>query len=210
VFGSIAAAEFLFWAMFTFWPVEQPGSSQNNDPIYSHDEVSMQDIVVTRQAGSPPAPPQPQVPVPVPNDEIVPEKIDLPENNQLSELPSESEYRGPGGTGDDNKVYSNPQKPPSLIKIVEPVVPEAAKKAGVKVEVRVSFLVNKQGNVDEATIARIKLFDKNGRVYKIVDHIGYDIPEATLKAALQWKFHPARQNGHPVKAYTEHIFSYGF
>lgn len=180
------------------------------EQFLSEEPVTMDEVAVTRQGSRPAAPPSPQPPIPVPNDQVIPEEIHLPTQNLLDEFPKESEFAGAGGNSEEGRIYRNPGVPPSVVKIVEPTMPEAAKKAKIRVEITVSFLVDRKGNVEEASISEIRRYGDKGRQFEMVQTIGYGLTEATLQAALQWKFRPARQNGQPVKAYSQHIFSYGF
>jgi outer membrane biosynthesis protein TonB len=93
---------------------------------------------------------------------------------------------------------------------VEPEMPDQARKAKIKVIIEVQFIVNEKGQVEEASISQIKLFEDNKDQYTVVDHIGYGLTRATLSAALQWKFRPAVKNGKKVPAYSKHSFTYGF
>jgi hypothetical protein len=76
--------------------------------------------------------------------------------------------------------------------------------------VYVTFLVDKNGIVEEIFISNIRKYKKNARDYEIVQQIGYGIMGASLTAAKKWRFNPAIDNGKPVKAYTTQVFSFGF
>ncbi|WP_310684662.1 hypothetical protein [Aliifodinibius sp. S!AR15-10] len=197
-------------SLFYFWPVQQKqgGAFQDIDPI--EDAIAIEDVQITTQRSSPPPPPTPQVPVPVPNDQVIEEDPIVLEDLNIQNLPNPLNETGRGPGGDSNQVAANPDQSPSLVRIVEPTVPEAAKKADVKAEIWVSFLVNTEGNVEEASISHIKLYDKKGESFEIVQSINYGLAEATIDAALRWKFRPAKVEGKPVRAFTEHIFSFGF
>ena len=207
---SIIITELLLLSVIFFWPT--PNSERNNEEIvYSEEELNLEPPNITQQTTSPPPPPQPSLPPePVPDD-VIDEEIEIEEMN-LPDVLEPSELKGPGiiDSDDDNlQIVSNPQMPPSVVKIVEPVVPEEAKKAGIKAEIWVNFLVNKDGNVEEATISEIKVYDKSKDKYVTVQSIGYGLVESTLKAALQWRFRSAKDQGEEVTAYTKHIFTYG-
>lgn len=207
--GSIVITELLTICVFTLWPVyEQENTYQ--DIVFSDRNVVMEEVQITSQKSSPPSPPKPQVPIPVPNDEIIEEEIVTQEDVNLSDYTDSLSIQGRGPGGDSNQIAANPQQPPSIVRIVEPTVPEAAKRANVKAEIVVSFLVNKKGEVEEASISTIKVYEGNSSSYNVVDRINYGLAEATLEAALQWKFRPAKNNGSVVRSYTKHIFSFGF
>ncbi len=209
VLACIVVAELLMLAVFLFWPIPEQGeddfSYQPRDA-----EVFIEEVQITTQEGSPPPPPKPLVPVPVPDDEIVEEEFLTLEDINPSEFAEPLSETTHGTLGQGDEVAANPDTPPSIIRIVEATVPSAAKRAGIKAEIWVSFLVNTEGMVEEATISKIHIYNEEGSSYEVVDRIGYGLSEATLEAALQWKFRPARNNGQPVPAYTQHIFSFGF
>lgn len=205
---SLIVAELLALALFTLWPVTEH-TSKPQEIVFDDSSPFIDEATITRQSSSPPPPPRPQVPIPVPNDEVIEEEILELQDIDITEY-SDSMSVGFGTSGDSDQIASNPQSPPSVVRIVEPTVPDAAKKAGIKAEIMVSFLVATDGQVEEATIAEIKLYDKDGSNFRTVDSINYGLTEATLEAALQWRFRPATQSGEKVRAYTRHIFTYGF
>jgi len=204
---GIIFAELILLALFNLWPVMKSDndfqSSQSSDQ-----SLVLEDIPITSQSSAPPAPPAPVVPVVVPNDQIIKEK--LPQFNDIgndknAKIPK---FNGMGGNG-RAPIVGNPGRPPSVVKIVEPAVPEAAKKAHVKVEIIVNFLVGTNGAPEKVSIAKIKLYDKKTDKFKEVKTIDYGIIKVTLKAAAQWRFRPAEQNGKKVRANSKHIFTFG-
>lgn len=209
IMACVVAAEVIAIAFFNLWPVPQQGEKVYQDINFSDNVVAIEDVVVTRQESQPPPPPAPQVPIPVPNDRVIEEEIDLDEIND-SEYTDSLSVTMKGSVGNSDKPMANPQRGPSVIRIVEPTVPEAAKEANVKAEIWVSFLVNEKGQVEEASISQIKLYDRDSGNVRSVQTIDYGLAEATINAALQWKFRPARNDGEIVRAYTRHIFTFGF
>lgn len=208
ILSCIVLVEIIAIAIINFWPVQDGGGTNYRDVSYSDEDIMFEEVEITRQESRPPPPPKPRVPIPVPNDQVIEEEIpDLEELNISDDYDPLSEGIV-GEEGDSDRVVSNPQSGPSVIRIVEPTTPDEAKKANIKVEVWVTFLVDQEGRVEEANISQIRLYD--GNEFETVQSIGYGITESTLKAALQWKFRPATDNGQPVKAYTRHIFTYGF
>lgn len=208
IMGAIIVSELLMLSLILFWPVEEK-SGTYQDIVYSNSDVAIREIEITTQESSPPPPPTPQVPVPVPNDRIIEEEIVF-EELDLKRLESPMSLEGIGVLGDQDQVAANPQLPPSVVRIVEPTVPSEAKKADVKAEIWVSFLVNREGEVEEASISQIKLYDREKDEFVLVNQINYGLAEATIEAALKWKFRPAKNQGQLVKAYTKHIFTYGY
>jgi protein TonB len=174
------------------------------------DSNNLRDVIITRQQNSPPPPPPPQVPVPVPNDEIIEEETLILQDFDISHY-ADSVFVGKGTeAGSEGQIVSNPQISPSILRIVEPTTPNAAQRAGVKVQIWVNFLVNKKGDVEDAKITQILVYNEESEGFKNVDFINYGLMEVTLEAALQWEFRPATDAGEPVKAYSQQVFTYGF
>lgn len=209
ILGSIVVAELIVISVFTLWPVPDQERTYQ-DIVFTDSEAIIDDVQITTQKSSPPPPPRPQVPVPVPNDRVIEEEILTLEDIDISEYSDSMSVVGLGKVGESDRIASNPQLPPSIIRIVEPTLPEEAKEAGIKAEILVSFLVDKKGQVEEATISQIKLYEKDSDEYRVVDRVGYGLTSATLEAALQWRFRPAKDQGEVVKSYTKHWFNYGF
>jgi outer membrane biosynthesis protein TonB len=210
IMACVIAAEVIAIGIFQFWPSPDKPDNSFKDINFAEDTISLEDVVRTKQQSSPPPPPKPQVPIPVPNDEVIEEEQITLDDLNISEYSDSLSVSTIGSRGDADKPVSSPQVNPSVIHIVEPTVPEAAKKANIKAEIYVSFLVDKQGRVEEATISEIKLYDQKTGNVKKVETINYDLTEATLNAALQWKFRPAKNEGKPVKAYSRQVFTFGF
>lgn len=206
---SVIAIELAFLLVVNFWPVNESTSIQKKID-FSDDAIAIEDVVRTEQQNSPPPPPKPQIPPPEPTDEIIEEDpIELNDLN-VSEYSDSLSVEVVGSEGEAEEPVSSPQVPPQVVHIVEPTVPDAAKRANLKAEIWVSFLVDTNGRVEEATINEIVLYDQNTGEKKSVDRINYGLTEATIDAALQWKFRPARNKGQPVKAYSRQVFTYGF
>lgn len=209
--AALALAELLLLALFKFVPPIQ--ESVSREPAEQPGKVTFQQVEITRHTDQPASPPRPVVPLQEPEEEIIEEDIDVDPLQQAVALPEDI---GVGfGKGDTGGAYSgepvkNPERPPSLYKIVEPEMPKEAIEANIKAVIEVRFLINADGVVEEASIARIKLFGEDSGEYKLVDNINYGLTRATLNAALQWKFHPAEKNGKKVPAYSIHSFTYGF
>jgi len=209
IMAGIVIAETIMLSLVLFWPVPNQDKTFQ-DVVFSDDDIALKEVEITTQKSSPPPPPTPQVPVPVPNDQVIEEEPIVLEELDLDRLPTQMEEQGIGVIGDAERVAANPQLPPSIVRIVEPTIPAAAKKADIKVRVWVNFLVNQDGVVEDASISLIQIYDDDEEKFDVVDRIDYGLTEAILEAALKWKFRPAKDQGKVVKAYTKHIFSYGF
>ncbi len=205
---TLVISELLLLCVFRFWPVKaiepKPISWADDEPI-----IFTEEMIQTKQVTTPARPPRPQIPIPVPNDEVLDEEVDILDfDNLLSlELLGEGDV---GQQGDSDEIVGSPQEKPRLLKVVEPATPDAAREAGVKAEVFVTFLVDKKGFVEDIYISQIREYDSKGKKYNVVQSIGYGVMEATLVAAKQWKFRPAKNNGKAVRAYTTQVFSFGF
>lgn len=204
---SLICAQLIFIAAIHLWPAGDAAEKEYEEE-YRSEEVFIEDVIVTRQSTAPASPPKPQTPVPVPDDEIIEEEIDFPDlDDLLTNNPIQIESDA-GKIGDEQGVVGSPERPAGILRIVEPTIPEAAKRANIKAEIIVSFLVGTRGEVEEVFISEIRLYD--GDTYEIVDDIGYGILRATIEAASKWKFRAARDDGEPVKTYVQNNFRIGF
>jgi|SRR5690554_3060950 len=206
--GMIIIAELIFLGVFKLWPT-QVAPKSTTVWEYSDNEIFTEQMIPTRQLASPASPPRPQVPVPVPNDQVIEEDIEFIDFNDITSLEPLGEGEV-GQMGDGNEIVGNPQRAPRLLKIVEPATPDAAQKAGIIAEVLVTFLVGKEGDVEDIYVSEIRRYSRRGGSYEIVQSIGYGLIEASLEAAKQWRFRPAINNGTEVRAYTTQVFSFGF
>jgi hypothetical protein len=200
--AAIAAAELVLTILVILWPLSQSGNEQTYHP--EKNETHLHVPVITHQESSPPPPPAPNVPIPVPNDQPIKVRVKRYSEKLFSNsLDSLSTTAGSGGQGKKN-IVGNPGVAPRVIRIVEP---SYEKKTENSYEITVRFLVNKEGNVDKATITAIYQLDKNGKRTKKVTNINPVIRKKVIEASLIWKFKPARNHGKPVRAYTKNYFT---
>jgi len=82
---------------------------------------------------------------------------------------------------------------PVPIKKVAPIYPESARRAGIEGTVWMNVWVDERGNVSKAQIQR-----SDNKV----------LNQAAIDAAMQWKFKPAQENGHSVKAWVTIPFKF--
>lgn len=205
---SIIVSQLILISVFRLWPEQEV----EKEVFYSFDKEAfvVEEMIITHQANAPASPPKPQVPTPVPNDEIIEEIIEFPELDDFQTSDPLSEEFTTGQRGDEERISGNPERPPRVIKIVEPSFPTSARNAGIKAMVFVNFLVSRDGVVKEAYISEIRLYDEKGENYTVVQDIGYGLLEATIEAAYKWKFRPAKDEDELVGAYTQNSFSFGF
>lgn len=208
VMVGIIVAQLIMIGFFKLWPdlPEEPRTF----PTFGENAFIVEEMIVTTQASAPASPPKPSVPVPVPNDEVIEEEIEFPDINDLMSMDEFAEEYSTGQTGNESRISGNPDRPPRVVKIVEPPMPDEAKRAGIKAIIYVNFLVDAAGNVEEAYIAEIRRYAANGRDYEVVKSLDYGLLEATIEAAYKWKFRPASERGEKVGAYAKNTFSFGF
>lgn len=193
--------------MIRFWPVTQYEPSLNFE-VLEQEIVVLDDIEITRQETSPPPPPRPQMPIPVPQDEIIDIEIEFDMDLDLPDLPDLDPGFGTGLAGSEARIVSNPQIPPTVVRIVEASAPERVpEEYRGKLEMIVNFLVDENGDVEEASIMEIRLYNEEGG-YEQLPFVQYGLMDAVLRAAMQWRFRPARQDGESVKAFTRQRFNY--
>lgn len=214
VLACMAIVQMILILLFKFWPVSHSETKFQISQV-SEQPVTMNLVEVTHQGGSS-TPPNPVVPVEIPNDKIIADPLTHLQTENLIEGDTLGIGKMPGsgsgtgaGQGSGNAIASNPDFPPSIVKIVEPAIPNRARDAKVKAEVFVNFLVGKNGMPEDVSIAKIRFYDKNQDKWEVVPTIGYGIIDATLEAAAQWRFRPAKNKGKIVRAYTQHIFTFG-
>ena len=155
--------------------------------------VQMEEVLQTEQIKKPPPPPRPPVPVEVPNDELLEDDdLDLDASLDIDEPltalppppPAEEEEEEP-----ETEIFMVVEDLPVLIGGLEGLAkqikyPEIARKAGVEGKVYVQFVVDENGNVSDAMIAR---------------GIGAGCDQEALRVITQAKFEPGRQRGKAVK-----------
>ncbi|MDI6739261.1 MAG: TonB family protein [Candidatus Edwardsbacteria bacterium] len=95
----------------------------------------------------------------------------------------------------DKNAYVAVDKNPEPVKMPQPVYPEIAKKVGISGKVYVQMLIDADGRVIRADVAK-----SSGNV---------TLDEAAVEAALQWVFSPAiDKNGKPVRVWVMHPFTF--
>jgi len=204
---SLVIAQLLLIGIFKFWPKEE-----EEETVYQEESVQqvtlIDEVEITVQESAPPAPPKPQIPQPVPDDEVVEEEIEFDAELNLLDMPISDPGKGTGEFGDEDVIVSNPQLPPTVVKIVEATPPSnVPQEFKGKLEMIVNFLVDKNGDVEEVSIVEIRKYNDDGS-YETLPYLQHGLMDAVLEAALRWKFRPARQNGEPVKSYTKQRFNY--
>lgn len=196
----------LFILLFRYWPV---GDGENRLMIDSlnEDRILMPEFIETRQQPTVErvAPVVPRPEVTVPDEEIVDVEFDL----ELTVDDTGTDFgpiplpEGPG------EIVEQPDRPPNVRRIVEPVTPEQARRDGVQVEVIVRYIVSENGEVEEAFIEEMRMYNRQTGRFETVTDTEYGFREITLRAAEQWLFHPAIYQDRPVRSTARHRFTFG-
>ncbi|MEQ8523820.1 energy transducer TonB [Gracilimonas sp.] len=150
--------------------------------------VEMEEVIQTKQIETPPPPPRPPVPVEVPNDEIIEDEM----INMDAELDMDAPMDLPPPPPEEEEeedffvvVEQMPKLKGGMAKLQGSVTyPEMARKAGIEGRVTVQFIVNEQGNVENAQVVR---------------GIGGGCDEEALRAVKEASFEPGMQRGRPVR-----------
>ena len=204
---AVLTVQILLLLLIKFWPetAYEPEVFYVESP---REQVLIDEIQITQQRSSPPPPPRPQLPQPVPSDEIIEIEIEIDFDLDVPDLPDLDPGTGTAMDGEESTIVSNPQIPPTVVRIVEASTPEGVpSELRGNIEMIVNFLVDENGTVEEAAIVEIRKYS-NGDEYEVLPFIEHGLMDAVLRAALQWRFRPARQDGENVKAYTRQRFNY--
>jgi hypothetical protein len=205
--ASVLAIQIVVLCLFKFWPADlQQEEPYRTEP--PRQEVLIDEIMITEQRSSPPPPPRPRIPQPVPTDEVIEYEPDFELDLDTPDMPDLEPGTGTAMDGEESSIVSNPQIPPTVVRIVEASSPDGVPpELKGNIEMIVNFLVDKEGRVEEASIVEIRRYNGDGE-YEVLEFIEYGLMDAVLRAALQWRFRPARQGGEPVRAYTRQRFNY--
>lgn len=148
------------------------------------------------------APPSIGIPTPVADEEVV-EEVRFATRAELAELAAPDVTTAASSSSGDSVIVDIPieeyfpmpdefvavEEQPVTIRSVQPVYPEIAELTGTEGTVWVQALVDKNGKVRDARIARAS-----------GSNVGFD--EAALEAAFQMLYKPAIQNGQPVAVWV--------
>jgi hypothetical protein len=209
IMAGIIIVELICIILIYFWPTRQTQPTfKNVKPVKT--ATNLKAPVTTVQGGAPPTAANPRVPpIPVPNDQPIKVKIrvnhpDLLTNNANLNAPPGLGGSGHGrGMGEGNGIVGNPEVSPRVTRIVEP---SYKNNTDNKYQITVKFLVDKKGNVETAQIVAIYQLNKAGQPTKKLTNISPRIMDVVIRAAMNWKFIPAKDHGKPVKSYTKNYF----
>ncbi len=196
----------LFILLFRFWPVTEDGKDDrigtfSENRIYDRDLIiASRDVAVQRD--SPPVPRPVETP---PEDEVMDVEYDLDPEGWVADTdlgPIEEQE-------EDAEWVGQPDRPPRVRRIVEPVMPSEARSDGVRMEIVVKYIVSGDGEVEQVSIVEMRKFNPETGRFEPVEETGYGFREVTLRAARQWLFHPAEHQGRTVRSETRHRFTFG-
>ncbi|HAC14556.1 MAG TPA: hypothetical protein DCE78_01230 [Bacteroidetes bacterium] len=188
----------LFILIFRLSPDFKPIDSQNQT-FQSNERITIDLIDITTQSAPLASPPKPRVPVDVTQDPIISET----ELDPLFELEFvfESLELPEFGVGSGNKpgvgigrIVRDPQRPPRVQRIVEPVSPDQS----IRAEITALLTINPSGRVVEVEFQNIRIYNELTQRFETATAIDPAFLEATEYAALQWIFRPATHQGNNV------------
>lgn len=167
-----------------------------------NNQITIDLIEITTQSSPPSAPPKPRVPVRTLADPVVSETdIDVIFDVPIQLDPGIQQTAGQGV----GLVVRNPQRPPRVQRIVEPVSPDIS----MRVEIIAELTVGIDGRVEDVQILSARRRNPNTGNLEEISNIDESYILATREAAFQWLFRPATEQGNPVKSVSEHVFSFG-
>lgn len=145
--------------------------------------IKLEDIPITKQEIKREESARPKIATPIEAEkEEVPDTVTIAETN----LTPPQEYVPPPPPAEAEIIdFYAVEKPPQILKQVQPTYPELARKAGQEGIVLVEVVIGTSGNIDTAYVIQ-------SRPKGVFD-------EAAVKAAYQWKFSPAFQRDKPVR-----------
>lgn len=199
----------LFIILFRFTPNINI-NSVNAQNFVKNEPFQIDLIDITTQTAPLASPPKPQIPVDVTQDPIIDETdldpiFDLNFVFESLELPEFGVGTGfaPGeGIGE---IIKDPQRPPRVQRIVEPVSPDQS----IRAEITALLTINPSGRVVDVEFQNIRVYNELTQQFETATEIDPAFLDATEYAALQWIFRPATHQGKEVWAVSEHVFIFG-
>jgi hypothetical protein len=176
--------------------------------LFNEQIITFEVIDITIQQQMPAQPVRPRLSLQVSDDVLIddPDLIDFLDIPLLTDV---TMLQLPEASFAGTPVTQNPQRPPRVSRIVEPITPPGVIEDNLRIELAVTFLINPDGSIDELYITEIRVLDRQTGLYRETVTVGNQVIEATIQAARQWQFRPATDNGKPVKAYSTHVFIIG-
>lgn len=166
-------------------------SSEEEDVELTEEQevVEMEEIIQTEQQEEPPPPPRPPTPEEVPDDEVIEDSdIDVDAEFDMDEPLEEPPPPG-DEEEEEEEFFTVVEDMPELIGGIGELqqhieYPEQARQAGIEGQVVIQFIVNEDGQVENAEVVR---------------GIGGGADEEALRVVEQEaEFEPGKQRGEPV------------
>jgi hypothetical protein len=198
---SLIAVMIFIMALFRFGPEFRRNQLDFRD-FRASEQITIDLIEITTQSSPPASPPRPRVSVRTFSDPVIVETdIDIVFDFVINLDPGIA--RAPGtGVG---LVVRNPQRPPRVQRIVEPIGPDVT----TRIEIVAELTVGSDGRVEDVNIISIKRRNSVSGQLEEVEQIDKAYLDATREAAMQWQFRPATEQGNPVRSVSEHVFTFG-
>ncbi len=199
----------IFVLIFRLSPDFQLGYKRNQR-VLSSEQVIIHLVDITTQSAPLASPPKPRVPVDITQDPIIAETeldplFELEFIFDSLELPEFGVGRGLSPGAGIGQIIRDPQRPPRVQRIVEPVSPDQS----IRAEITALLTIDPSGRVVEVEFQNIRIYNERSQLFESVTQIAPGFLKATEYAALQWLFRPATHQGANVWAVSEHIFIFG-
>ncbi len=167
---------------------------ENSQTIEKKADVKIETIEIppTEQIHRPPPPAKPAIPV-ASEDEDIPDELTIESTEIDFSKPIEEAPPPPPAEEEEPVVpFAALSDKPEVIRKVDPVYPELARKAGIEGMVVVKVLISTKGDVEKVEV--------------IKSHPMLD--EAAIAAAKQFKFKPGKQRDRFVKVWMTIPFTF--
>ncbi len=154
-------------------------------------QIETVEIPQTEQISKPPPPARPSIPV-ASEDEDIPDELTIEETEIDFSKPVEEAPPPPPEEEEPIVEFYALSEKPEVLKRVDPVYPELARKAGIEGMVVVKVLIDTKGNVEDVQVVK--------------SHPMLD--DAAMAAARQFKFKPGKQRDRFVKVWMTIPFTF--
>lgn len=199
----------ILWLMIVRFPMERDVVEIKPVDTQSEEIILFDEMMITRQKTSPPSPLKPAIPPSPPEDRIIEQDLELQiewdaDLSVLMEADVSSWVAGVEG-----RLVTKPDRPPRVLKIVEPTVDlQEWKKEREPIVVRVEFMIDEGGEIVEVSVISLAVAGDDGLspTTPLAPRLQTFVIEAVLEAANQWEFRPALHHGRKVAARSVQTF----
>lgn len=206
--GSLAFILLVLLLAVRFSPVGPTPPRHQTRPPTLPEPPLLEVIAVTRQTLPPSAPDRPAIAPTPPKDRVLEDPLLLPDDLLQIPLPQLPTY-GSGADGRElDPIVGNPSRPPAPTRIVEPGLEGLLADADrSRIRVRVGFVVDREGRVQEVEVVSVERRSDGGR-FEPWDGLPATVREEVVRSATQWRFRPAAHENRPVRAYWVDTFRF--